>query len=276
MTLKTRNIILYGLFIVTSCCVILYLYLLIFTDFSNPKILAEIEVAQGRYLGMSWKTGPGIITMNIFSAGLAIVLAWLGAFFFIRVFRLVSSPQLFFIILYWICLGAGIIRMVNMAAIIGGEGIGFRIAVSRADIAFRILGILSIFGASLHTVGIKSQQQGNILGIILVISFSLSYFFPLNMSIPEQSLLFGTAGTINADVFCLVAGLLALLNYLKNALNTMDSSDWVLMVPILLLVTGHQFQAVSGEWWMILLSWSMILTGSVWLARRYMTSLLWY
>jgi len=167
--------------------------------------------------------------------------------------------------------------MINLYALSSGEGIAVRLVLSRIDLAGRIIGVLAIFAASIHSAGIKSRHQGYVLAVILLISFSLSYLFPLASSSPSSGLLFTSAGDqANIDILCTFVALISLLNFIKNAVVTRDHNDFLFIFPMLLLLFGHFLLSTSLDWWMLLPAWLSLVSGSYWTIRYFMSSYLWY
>ncbi len=276
MTLKARNIIILVFFVLLCLAIAGFVFLVLSVDFANANLGSEYSKAMGQYLDLEWSIEPSVLIINVTNAGASVVLAWIACFIFLRDFRRVISPQLFFLVLFWLSMGFEIIRIINIYAIVSHESIGTRMALSRLEMAARVFGSLSILSASLYASGIKIKNQGYLLASISIISLAVAYLLPLDVTRLNQTLLYSVSGALNTDSFRIIAGILSIVNFLKSALSSRDINDYVTLVPIVLLLGGYELAYASTDWLVLSLAWTCLTVSMVWLTRRFMSSFMWY
>jgi len=276
MTLRGRNILTLGLFGLLSASFVVFVVLLFNIEPGLKAAQNLIEDGRAHYVFFSWTLTPGVPYFNIVSPGVCIVVGWFATFLFLRNFRRVSSPQLFFFLLFWLSMGFEIVRTLNLYFLTQDLSVLARTVLTKIDTFGRLFASFALFAASLYATGLKVQGQGTILIVLVVVSAVLSYLVPFDSGTLGQSLLYLPADGFSLDVLRIVAAILTLLNFIKHAVTSRDSNELSTIVPVLLLLFGHELVYVSTSWIGTVVSLAALAGGTLWLTRRLMSDYMWY
>ena len=276
MTLKARN----ALVLLMTLLVTILLVTCVLAIFSvkpqAPLFKDLLSHASGRYFQLSWPLSKGEIQAAFISSGLSLFVAISMAILFLAMFRRISSPELFFIFLFWATMAFEVAKVINLWCIQTGLGMHFETLISRIYYCGRLTGALCLFAASLHLAGVKLQYQGTLLILILGISATCALVIPIDTTTRCQGLLYLSSSDVSPDVLNVLIGILSLLNLAKFSLSSKKSRDLLITIPFSLLIVGHEFLFVAANTSMVVVAWIFLTSGTVWLCRRFVRSFLWY
>lgn len=276
MTLKSRNFLIASIFLLLCACAGLLVFILTQLNIGNAAIQETVARGSAQYLQWSWPLSSQTPYINLVSPAISIMLAWTVAIVFLRYFRKVTSPQLFFLVLFWVSMGVEIVRALNLLFVMYGASLLQQQILTRLAILGRIFGAMSLFAASLYLVGTKLKHQGTILVVISFLSVCLANLVPLDSDAIGQDLLFLPAAGYSLDSLRLVAGLLTILNFIKHAVSSRDRENLWLVFAILSLIAGLELQYMATDWILTALSWLLLAIGTAWLGRRFINNYMWY
>lgn len=265
-----------GLFVILTAGFVGFVVLLF--DIQPGLAAAEPlqQTGQANYLFLSWSLSEQTGLFNLLSPGVCLLIAWLASFVFLRNFRRISSPQLFFFLLFWISMGFELVRVLNLYLLPMDVPVSTHLTLSRVDTFGRLFASLSLFAASLYATGVKLQHQGTILAGIVIVAAVLSYLIPFDSNRVGQSLMYVPSEGFSLDAMRLVAGALTLLNFINHAISSRDSGEVSIIMPVILLIVGHELVYASATWFGVILSWISLAAGTFWLSRRFMNDFMWY
>jgi len=276
MTLRSRNYLVTAMLGLLGSVLVLYVILLINLDLHNPALLGVLKGSEGHYFNVSWKLGVEQLTIGIFSSGIAIVLAVSMAIVFLSTFRRVSSPELFFVFLFWASIAFETCKVVNMYLIQSGGSLQMLGLVSRFYYFGRLTGVLCMLSASLYLAGVKMQYQGILLYLNIAISVAVAYLLPIDSTVFRQGMTFLAAGDYSLDPLTIMLGLLSILNLSKYVFTNKEKGNVLLVVSFVLLLLGHELLYISYNWITLGIAWLSLAFSTVWLNRRFVRSYLWY
>ena len=276
MTLRSRNLLILLVFLLLSAGMVVYGLLIFHLDLDSPVIKTMLGQGLANYFDNQWKLSEQVLFINIVSPGISTLIAWLAAIIFLRYFRKITSPQLFFLVLFWLSMGTELVRVLNLFLITHDATLNQRILLSRIAIMGRLTGSLVLFAASLYSAGIKFQRQESVLVAAVIIAVSISWLVPFDMDRVGQELLFVPAQGYTLDGLRMFIGVLTILNFLKYAITTRDVREFVLIIPITFLLVGQELMFLSFNWIGTILTWLFLIPGSIWVTRRFISNYLWY
>ncbi|MDC7241255.1 MAG: hypothetical protein PQJ50_12940 [Spirochaetales bacterium] len=186
----------------------------------------------------STETGPGLLK----------ALSLCGQLFFAFVMGMIISRQikrnpsaeLSFFYLFLFSFSLQLFRLPYLA-----EGAGYLTAtggyISRIIYFSRILGLGSLFAASLFSSGLQIQKFGMVFLLVLLTSFTLASILPLNISSVSGSLLNRVAREEYLALFCTAMEVLTVLTYIATARNQGRAEYYRLAFLNLLIIAGYEF-----------------------------------
>ncbi len=105
----------------------------------------------------------------------------------------------------------------------------------------RILGISSLFAASLFSSGLQIQKFGMVFLLSLLTSFTLASILPLNISAVSGALLHRIAREEYLALLCITMEILTILTYIATAQNQGRVEYYRLAFLNLLIIAGYEF-----------------------------------
>jgi hypothetical protein len=253
-----------------------YAFLLIKLDWQSPLLIEILSQAHFRYLEFISPLSAQVLLVNVFSPGISLLMAWVAALVFMKYFRKISSPQLFFLLLFWLLMGTELVRVVNLYLLTQDVCLNTQVFLARLGIMGRLAGSLVLFAASLYSAGIKVRQQEGMLALAIIISTAISWLVPIDVDKFGQELLLIPASGFSLDGLRLFIGLLTMGNFLKYAIITRDTREYLMLVPIFLLISGQELLFLNTDLPGMAVAWIFLATGSIWVAKRFINNYLWY
>ena len=263
MTLRSRNLLVLCFFLLLCVGLVVYGLLILNIDWRSPVFETMLAQGQSRYLNFSHPLNDQVVLVNVISPGISLLMAWLAALVFLRYFRKISSPQLFFLILFWLSMGTELVRVLNLFLLSTDATLNSQVLLARLGIMGRLTGSLVLFAASLYSAGIKIRQQEVMLGLAIIIAMTISWLVPIDADRVGQELLLVPARGFSLDALRIFIGMLTIGNYFKYAITTRDAREYLLIIPIAFLIIGQELLFLTTDW-----------LGMT--ARRFISNYLWY
>ncbi len=276
MTLRSRNLLILLVFLFLCVGMALYGFLIFQVDLHSAKLSSLLVQGRAVYLGIQWPLSSTVPLINIVSPGISLLIACLAAVVFLRYFRKISSPQLFFLILFWLTMGTELVRVLNLYLLTHNGTLNEHMALARLAIMGRLTGSLVLFAASLYSAGIKFQRQESVLVFILLLASAISWLVPIDPDHVGQELLLIPSQGYSLDALRIFIGLLTISNFLKYAITTRDVREYMLIIPISFLFIGQELMFMSFDWFGTVIAWLFLIPGSLWLSGRFISNYLWY
>jgi hypothetical protein len=211
MTLAARNGVLYtgiGLNALLLIAFGLASYGVLIGDWGTPSSgLPQEQIWFGRVL-----TLPDVAAY--YSVGVAGVLGSLAVVYVsiaARIFRRVSSAEVYFFTLFLITLSPELLRVGQLLVTATDQPPLYGALVTRVVLFGRLLGYLVLFAAGVYAAGARHQRIGTLTLLICTLAFLVVYFVPVDLSRLNATLIHRVGGrqSLDAVLVFLSAGTIA-------------------------------------------------------------------
>ncbi|WP_156104639.1 hypothetical protein [Spirochaeta lutea] len=276
MTLRVRNTILYCIAAAVFGVAVSLIAL-------APRIVSLFQVLSlservllfSRSFG-EWRvyqTQLSVVLLSMVAPLLVSVLGYLG---FLRFFRKITGPLIFFFFIFLGSLVFETLPIWTLLARMNREPLGLIAGLTRLHTFGLILGGAALFTAGLYTAGVKYQYQGGALIITLGVAGGLSYLLPVDVSVMASNFLAkaGLSSIVSLVLVFLMAA--TLLNFFKSSLMNQSPGDMVYGFSVVGMMAGRWMIHSSPNVWMLVVGVVLLITGSVVYARRVFRAYLWY
>ncbi|MFP4113154.1 MAG: hypothetical protein ACOCWX_01165 [Spirochaetota bacterium] len=180
MTLAVRNSILIAGAILTGALVLAYAasgYTLLFGAYANePFRVGEYQT----WFGLQWSVRPLAAYRSLAAAGILGLIATFGVALSVRLFRRVSSAEIYFMTAFLISLAAELVRIGQPLVDIAGVPPYVGVVLSRIVLFWRLFGSLALFSAGIYSAGADYPRIGSVTLLLAALSFLIVYFVPVD------------------------------------------------------------------------------------------------
>ena len=212
MTLAVRNTVVTAGFVLAA---ILFLTFCLaaydaYVVSAQPAIPQQMEHS---WLIWTWTVDRSGIDGGLGAAGFMGLLAAAGLAVSTRVFRRVSSPEVYFFVILLIALSFEQLRMVQHYIL--GKGLPplLGTGLTRVVIVGRVVASLAFFVASLYAVGADYPRVGSVTIGLAVLAFLLVYFVPVDSVELDATLVHRVGWQSSIDLVLLILAALTVGNY---------------------------------------------------------------
>jgi hypothetical protein len=178
----------------------------------NPPLMPSQW--QHTWLVWSWEVRGADVVFSLVVTGALGVIAALALIGAARVFRRVSSAEVYFFALFLIALAFEQLRVGQLYLLQLELPAVYGTLLTRLIVAARIGGGFSFFVASLYAVGIEYPRIGSLTIAIGLLAFLFVYFVPVDTVTVNASMLHPIAGQSSLELVLLIVGLLGIANYM--------------------------------------------------------------
>lgn len=251
MTLRTRNTILFA----ATCAV---------------TVLTVGLAAQALYFGTIPDSYP------LIKAAVPIGISLVGLFGFFRYFRKVSGPLIFF---FFFSLSSLLFESSAFAAsLLQATELGFSASVilTRLNLFGLALGSLCLFTTSLYVSGVKYQNQGTVLVILIGLSSFIADQVPVITADPPVFGLFALGSNSLLIVMHAVVILLTGLNFVRSWIANQNPDEAIIGASVLGIMLGRWIMHSGGSLPVLVLGAALLVGGAVLYARKVFSQYLWY
>ena len=213
MTLAVRNALFLLGIIVGSLLLALFAagsYVL----WTGPLELSRIALPQAEeWLLFDWRVTRPAALASLVATGAAAFIALLGAVVSARLFRRVSSQEIYFITLFLLTLTAEALRLGQLLLEPYSLPNFYGIVATRIVLVSRLLGGLALFSAGIYNAGAEYPRVGTVSLLLLVLSLLIVYLVPVDPQQLTASLVHQTGADVGIDAVLLFLAVGAALNY---------------------------------------------------------------
>lgn len=213
MTLAVRNTILVVGVLVTFIALLAYVvagWALLFGPYADAD--HAVPTMQS-WFGGRWEVGPQGAVYSLAAAGflglisaVAVAVSW-------RLFRRVSSAEIYFMTLFFMSLSAELLRiaqpLAEAAALPGFIGV----LVTRVVLFGRLAGALALFAAGVYSAGADYPRIGTVTALLALLSFLVVYFVPVDDARMTASFVHVTGGRTSVDLMLAFLSVGTVVNY---------------------------------------------------------------
>jgi hypothetical protein len=251
MTLAIRNTVIYlG---VVIAVILLFAFVLagyqMVTGPSPPLMPSEW---QHTWLVWSWQVRGADVVSSLIATGALGVISAISLIGAARVFRRVSSAEVYFFALFLIGLTFEQLRVIQLYLLQLQLPAVYGTLLTRLVIVARIGGGFSFFVASLYAVGIEYPRIGSLTIAIGLLAFLFVYFVPVDTVTVNASLLHRIAGQSSLELVLLIVGLLGITNYvIAGVRGHRERGVFVALAAIALIVAREIAWFIPSPAWVV-------------------------
>lgn len=247
MTLTGRNITIRGSLLVclTIAAPIAYVFVSAFVGWNALEIDMQI-----------------VEFFAVIGAFLTVVIGFLFAALFARLFRRSPSIPVFFVTFFFLAMTFDISK-IGQVIIQSGLWPQFSLTISRIAIFGHITGVLSLFAAGLYSGGVRMQKHGTVIIVGVMIALSLSTLLPVDSSTLPEHLVYPAGVRASFEAALIVILVLSIVNFLQAAIVNQNPRLYVTTFAVVLLAVGREalFYSVEPIW--IIVGGSSVIIGGV-------------
>ena len=155
-----------------------------------------------------------------------------------RLFRKTTSPEIFFIITFIICLSLENLRTGIIIIHVLSLSVYLSTALSQGIIFGRIFALLCLLVSSLYAVGMKYSSYSTLLGGLLLLSVTLANIIPIDSTMLQVNFLCKLGDERGYMFLHFILGLLMLLNYSVACLSRRSKRFLPMGAAALMLFVG--------------------------------------
>ena len=203
MTLTGRNI------TVRSAAVACFLFAVL-------VVFLFVRFMSGESDGGSFDMGYGRF-FAIAGASITVLLGFLLALLYMRLFRRSPSIPVFFMSLFFLSMTLDVSKL-GQVFVHFGPWPQLSSAIARVSLFGHITGALSLFAAGLYAGGIRMQRHGTVIFVGVMIAFSLSWLIPVDTSYLPDHLVYSAGLRASFGVALGVIIVLGIINFLQAAI----------------------------------------------------------
>jgi hypothetical protein len=214
MTLAVRNTILIIGVVLTATMLLAYAlagYTLLFGAYADDVFRVGEHQS---WFGFRWSVRTIAAYRSLAAAGVLGLISTVGVAVSARLFRRVSSAEIYFMTVFLMSLSLELFRigqpLVDIAEVTPYVGV----LLTRLVLFGRFVGALSIFAAGIYTAGADYPRIGSITLLIAALSFLIVYFLPVDSQQIQASFVHVTGGREGVDLLLGFLSVGTIVNYL--------------------------------------------------------------
>jgi len=213
MTLAARNTIFVFGVILTFICLFVYAlagYALLFGRYSGEVF--SLSSAQ-TWFGLRWEVEPLFSYASLAAAGVLGLISSSGVAISARLFRRVSSAEIYFMTLFLMSLSIELARIAQPLLEINDMPATLSALVTRIVLFGRLAGALSLFAAGVYAAGADYPRIGSVTLLIAALSFLVVYLVPVDTQRMSATFMNVTGGREAVDLLLAFLSVGAIVNY---------------------------------------------------------------
>jgi len=251
MTLAVRNTVIYfgatiGVILLGGFGIVGYQLL------TDPTLAVMPAEWQHTWLAWSWQVRSTDVVAALAATGALGIVASLGLIGASRVFRRVSSAEIYFFALFLTGLAFEQLRLMQLYLLQLNLPAVYGTVLTRLVIVARIGGGISFFIASLYAVGVDYPRTGSITIAVGLFAFLFVYLNPVDTVVINATLLHPVAGQSSLELVLLIVGAISIVNYLIAGVRGHRERGFLMAVAAISIVVAQQIAwSVPSLPWLI-------------------------
>ena len=240
MTLAVRNsVLIVG--VILSLLVLSAYAVGVWTLFVGPLSDAPITIGEHQqWLGMRWRVNPIAAYHSLGAAGIMAVVAITGLLAAIRVFRRVSSAEIYFITLFLVSLALEPVRLARPLAELAGMPLSVGVQLTRVVLFGRLFGGLSLFVAAIYAAGADYPRIGSVTLLLCALCALIVYLVPVDSGRMAASFLHVTGGRDTVDLMLGFLSVGTIVNYAVGWGRGMREQAGALALSVIAMTVGKE------------------------------------
>lgn len=213
MTLAARNTILVIGVILTFLALVAFAvagYALLFGPYSDEPL--SVPQTQ-RWFGAEWQAGPFSAYRSLAAIGLVGLVSATGVAISARLFRRVSSAEIYFMTLFLMTLSVELVRIGQPVVEVAGLPVFMSVLITRIVLFGRLVGALSLFAAGIYSAGADYPRIGTVTALLALLAFLIVYFVPVDSERMNATFVHVTGGREGIDLMLGFLSVGTIVNY---------------------------------------------------------------
>ncbi|MFQ3620157.1 MAG: hypothetical protein SNJ78_04325 [Spirochaetales bacterium] len=198
-----------------------------------------------------------------------------GGVGFRRLFRRISSLEIYFFLIFLISLSFDSLRVLNWVFFLRGISPYFGEMVTRAVYFGYFLGLFCLFTSSIFSAEISYQKTGSILSALGFFSLALSYSMPVDITLLNPNLLYRVGGEEYLLLVRIGLMSLTLLSFLRTALIARSREEWALCLAVGAILIGREIVFFRSDSFLGMCGFVLLIAGSIYFSRKSYLKHLW-
>lgn len=213
MTLAARNTILVIGVILTILALLAFAvagYALLLGPYADEEL--SVPRTQS-WFGAQWEVGPLGAYRSLAAVGLVGVVSAAGVTVSARLFRRVSSAEIYFMTLFLITLSAELFRIGQPLVEVAELPVYVNVLITRLVLFGRLVGAFSLFAAGIYSAGADYPRIGTVTALLVLLAFLIVYFIPVDSERMNATFVHVTGGREGVDLMLGFLSLGTIANY---------------------------------------------------------------
>ena len=227
----------------------------------------------GIWMMKGWK--KNLYLWPILLTGLSSAFSVFGGFGFRRLFRRMSSLEIYFFLVFLVTLSFDGLRILNWIFLLRQVTPYFGGMVTRIVYFGYFMGLFCMFTSSIYSGEISYQKAGTLLSVLGTLSLALSYSMPVDITILTPILLYRVGGE---EYLLLVRGglmVLTVLSFARSAFQSRSREEWAICVAAAVLLVGREITFFHSDTPLGFVGISLLGIGSFYFSRKSYLKHLW-
>jgi hypothetical protein len=239
MTLAVRNA-LFVLGITIGTLLVILFGAAVYLLWLDPGEIASIPLPDSEeWLGYTWRVTRTAALFGLVSSGALALVALFGAITSARLFRRVSSQEIYFVTLFLLTLTLEVLRLGELLIEFYSLPAFYGVVATRVVLISRILGGLAIFAAGIYNAGAEYPRVGTVSALLLVLALLIVYLVPVDPHQMQASLMHHTGADGGIDAILLFLGLGAAVNYAIGWAKGYHERGGIIFLSVTMLVMAQ-------------------------------------
>ena len=220
-----------------------------------------------------WK--ENLYLWPILVGGLSSAFSVFGGFGFRRLFRRMSSLEIYFFLVFLITLSFDGLRILNWIFLLKQITPYFGGMMTRIVYFGYFMGLFCMFTSSIYAGEISYQKAGTLLSVLGILSLALSYSMPVDITTLTPILLYRVGG--DAYLLLVRGGLMGLtvLSFARSAFLSRSKEEWSICVAAAVLLLGREIAFFHSDTPLGFVGIFLLGIGSFYFSRKSYLKHLW-
>ena len=205
--------------------------------------LADAEFTVGemhRWLGMQWAVTRTEVMYSMGAAGVLVFVAVVTLAVSSRLFRRVSSAELYFVMLFLMFLSTELVRIGRPLAETLGMPVFIGVQLTRVILFGRLMGGLSLFVAGIYSAGADYPRIGSATLLLAAISFLVVHLVPVDSHRLNATFVHVTGGGEAIDLMLAFLAAGTIVNCLIGWTRGYRERSGAIAASVIVLVVGKE------------------------------------
>lgn len=201
------------------------------------------------------------LSSNLISIGLALICALGAQIYFRQVFRKTTSPEIFFVSVFFFALSTEGLRILQIFVSMENASYFLGLMLTRVVYLFRIFSVLALLAGSLYVLDFQYQKYGTVLGLTFLLSLLTAAAIPMDTGHLNTNLLYGLADERGLGYFFIIFELIVAVNFVLASVTKKSVALAWIGLAVLLIMAGGELTRFNQIWSPVLFVPSVILLG---------------